>query len=131
MEKLEKNNLRKFGITMGLAFLAITLLILIRHRHNPLPTLSISLIFFLSAYLFPRLLKSIYILWMKLAFILGWINTRLILLVIFYLVVTPVGLVTKLLGIDLLDLRIDKRKVSYWRDREKKVFNPREYERQF
>jgi hypothetical protein len=131
MEKSEKNNLRKFGITMGLAFLAITLLILARHRHNLLPALLISVMFFLSAFLFPGLLKSIYTLWMKLAFILGWINTRLILLVIFYLVVTPVGLVTKLLGIDLLDLRIDKRKVSYWRDREKKVFNPREYERQF
>jgi len=116
---------------MGLAFLAITLLILARHRHNPLPALLISVMFFLSVFLFSGLLKSIYTLWMKLAFILGWINTRLILLVIFYLVVTPMGLVTKLFGIDLLDLRIDKRKVSYWRDKEKKLFNPTDYERQF
>jgi hypothetical protein len=133
MEKinLDKKSLRKFGITMGIAFLAITILILIRHRYSTLPTSIISLIFFLLAAIAPPLLKPIYISWMKLAFILSWINTRLILIIIFYLVFTPIGLVMRLFGADLLDRKIDKNKDSYWRKREKKAFNPADYERLF
>ena len=50
---------------------------------------------------------------------LGWINTRLILFIIFYLVFTPIGLVMRLFGVDLLDKKIDKNKNSYWRRKEK------------
>jgi len=133
MEKLnlDKNTLKKFGITMGIAFLVITLFILIRHRHSILVTSIALSIFFILAFVAPILLKPIYIFWMKLAFILGWINTRLILFIIFYLIFTPVGLVMKLLGVDLLDRRIDKEKESYWREKEKRDFNPLDYERRF
>lgn len=133
MEKLnlDKNTLKKFGITMGIAFLVITLFILIRHRHSILVTSMALSIFFILAFVAPILLKPIYIFWMKLAFILGWINTRLILLIMFYLIFAPIGLVMRLLGVDLLDRRIDKEKESYWWEKEKKDFNPLDYERRF
>jgi len=133
MEKLnlDKNNLRKFGIIMGIAFLAITLFVLIRHRHTILPTFIISAIFFISAFIIPTLLKPIYIIWMKLALILSWINTRLILLIIFYLIFTPVGLAMRLFGVDLLDRRIERSKETYWKKKDRRDFNPLDYERQF
>lgn len=133
MEKLnlDKNTLKKFGITMGIAFLVITLFILIRHRHSILVTSIALSIFFILAFVAPILLKPIYIFWMKLAFILGWINTRLILFIIFYLIFTPIGLVMRLLGVDLLDRRIDKEKESYWWEKEKRDSNPLDYERRF
>lgn len=133
MEKLNfsKENLRKFGITMGIVFLLITLIIFIRHRYNILPTLIISLIFFVVGLISPVLLKPIYVIWMKLAFILSWINTRLILWIIFYLIFTPIGIVLRAFGVDLLDRRIEKDKGSYWKKKEKKVFSPLNYERQF
>lgn len=133
MEKLnlDKNNLRKFGITMGIAFLVITLFILTRHRHNILPTSIISAIFFILAFIMPVLLKPIYIFWMKLALVLSWINTRLILLIIFYLIFTPIGLVMMLFGIDLLERRIERNKESYWKEKEKRKFERLNYERQF
>lgn len=129
--KLDNNTLRKFGITMGIAFLLITLLILIRHRHSILPTSIVSATFFILAALTPILLKPIYIVWMKLAFVLAWINTRLILLIVFYLVFTPMGLAMKLFRVDLLDRKIDKRQQSYWKKKEKISFGPLNYERQF
>ncbi len=120
MEKLNlgKNNLRKFGITLGLAFLIITLLLVARHEHSLSPFL-ISIIFFVLAFIMPILLKPIYIIWMRLAFMLGWINTRLILFIIFYLVFTPIGILMRLFRVDSLDKKIDKNKESYWRRKEK------------
>lgn len=129
--KLDKENLRKFGITMGIAFFVITLLIVIRHKHNILPTFIISAIFFIMAFSAPALLKLIYIFWMRLAFILGWINTRIILITLFYLIFTPIGLGMRLFGRDLLDRRIEKNKETYWRKKEKREFNRLDYERQF
>lgn len=76
-------------------------------------------------------LRLLYKSWMGLAAILAWVNTRLILLVIFYLVFTPLGLGLKLFGFDLLDRKIEKQKKSYWKKKSFTDFNPSDYERQF
>jgi hypothetical protein len=133
MEKLnlDKNNLRKFGIIMAAAFLLITIFILVRHKHSILPTVIISLAFLVLANIAPILLKPIYIFWMRLAFILSWINTHIVLLIIFYLIFTPIGLGMKLFGIDSLDRKIEKDKKSYWKKKISNKFNPTDYERQF
>lgn len=130
MEKIstDKKTLKKFGITMGIALLVISLLILLKARHSAVPALIISAVFFILAFLIPAILRPVYIIWMKLAFLLGWINTRVILIVIFYLLFTPIGLVMRLFGVDLLERKIDKGRDSYWKKREKKVSD---YERLF
>lgn len=133
MEKLnfDKKTLRKFGITIGIVLLIVTLFIFIREKYIAILPVVISAIFFTFASLIPNALKPIYFLWMKLAFILGWINTRLILIIIFYLVFTPIGILMKIFRIVLLDLKIEKDKSSYWRKKELKEFTPLDYERQF
>lgn len=133
MEKLtlDKRSLRKFAITMGVVFFAIALVVLVRHRYNPLPISVASLVFFILAVTVPGVLKPVYITWMKFAFILGWINTRLILILIFYLIFTPIGLLIKLFGVDLLDRKTERNKDSYWKTGEKKTFNPADYQRLF
>jgi hypothetical protein len=72
----------------------------------------------------------VYIFWMRLAFILGWINTRIILFIIFYLIFTPIGIVLRIFGIDLLDRKIERDKESYWKKIEKKDMHS-DYQRQF
>ena len=133
MEKLDldKKSLRKFGITMAIALLIITFIIFIRHKYSPMPTFIISAMFFISAFTIPTLLRPIHVIWMRLAFILGWINTRLILSILFYLVFTPIGLVMRLFRVDLLDRKIDKNKNSYWHKMPKRTFNQLSYEKQF
>ncbi len=132
MEKLNLSfsNLKKFGITMGIAFLVIALLIFLKHKHTNLPFLLISLGLFISAVVSPVILKPVYIIWMRFAFILSCINTRLLLLLIFYLVFTPISLILKLFGKDVLERRIDKQCTSYWHQRESAVA-AKDYERQF
>ena len=63
--------------------------------------------------LYPPSLKPFYHLWMKFGFVMGWLNTRIILGIVFYLVFMPFGLVIRLLGKDLLMKKLDAKTKSY------------------
>ncbi|VAX18025.1 hypothetical protein MNBD_NITROSPINAE01-1078 [hydrothermal vent metagenome] len=78
----------------------------------------------------PMALLPLYRLWMKFAMALAWFNTRLLLGITFYFVITPVGLFMRLLGKDLLDLKIDRDAKSYWKKREP-VDDLSRYEKQY
>jgi hypothetical protein len=116
---------------MGIVFLIITALFILRHKHAAVPAAFIAGVLLVSAYALPTALKPLYAVWMKAAFILGWINTRVILMLLFYLVFTPIGLVTRLMRLDLLERKLDKDKASYWKTKEKRAFNLSQYEKQF
>ncbi len=79
----------------------------------------------------PTALTPIYKGWMGLATIMGWFMTRVILGVLFYLVITPVGLISKIMGKDFLDLKINRAQKSYWKRREPKAFEKESCENQF
>ena len=133
MEKLhtDKVTLRKFGNIMGVALLVIALIVFFKHRQLPVALLALSILFFILGACLPSVLRLPYIAWMRLAFCLGWINTRILLFFLFYLIFTPIGLGMRLFGVDLLGKRIEKGKLSYWKKKEQKEFVPAEYEHQF
>ena len=79
----------------------------------------------------PRVLKYIYIAWMALAFVLGFIVSGILLTLFFFLVITPIGWVARCFGNDFLSLKLDRRTPSYWLPRERKTKKPSDYERQF
>jgi hypothetical protein len=68
---------------------------------------------------------------MKFAALLAWVNTRLILGLFFYLVLTPVGVILRLMGKDLLDEKIDRSASSYWIKRDQAITDRSRYERLF
>ena len=68
---------------------------------------------------------------MKFAFVLGWINTRLILGIFFYLILTPVGLIMRLFGRDPLHRKLDRKATTYWEKRGSVEFKRERYERLF
>lgn len=129
--KTDKATLKKFGLTMAVCFAVITLIIFFRHKHSTAPTSAIALSFLLLGMGLPLSLKYVYIAWMRLAFILGWVNTRLLLCLIFYIIFSPVGLLMRLLRIDLLERKFNRPCDSYWKPKEHKQFAPADYERQF
>jgi hypothetical protein len=87
-------------------------------------------LFGLSHLAYP-IMKPIHIGWMTFAFALGWINTRILLGIFFYLILTPIGVVMRLLGKDILDEKIERSATSYWVKRESVPGNPQSYERLF
>jgi hypothetical protein len=129
--KTGKRDLRKFGFLVGGAFATFALLLWLRHKAAYPYFLWASVTLIALGAVLPRALKYVYILWMTLAFALGFIMTRVILTLFFFLVVTPIGLVARLFGKDFLRLKLDKSALSYWIHHEPKAKTPRDYERQF
>lgn len=78
-----------------------------------------------------RLLQRIYGRWMKVGERVGHLLSSLVLIVFFYSMFMPAGLILRLLKKDLLDQAIDRRKQSYWVKRSHRPFVPEEYKRQF
>ena len=78
----------------------------------------------------PALVRPIYLGLMLATYPIGWIVSHLILVLVYYLVVTPVGLALRLAGRDPLLKRPDRTRVSYWRERPP-VHDVKRYFRQF
>ncbi len=79
----------------------------------------------------PRVLKPVYLAWMTLAILLGFVVSGFLLILFFFLVITPIGWVARCLGNDFLKLKLERSAASYWVRRERKPKRPAEYERQF
>jgi len=128
--KLDKITLKSFGLIMGVVFLAFWSLFFFRQNYAIAGNnLVVSSVFFIAGLVFPVLLKPVYIIWMWFAFTLGWINTRIILIILFYLIFTPVGLFMRLFGINLLGKK--NKAGTYWNKKEKDGFSILNYERRF
>jgi hypothetical protein len=125
--------LRKFGLTVGGVFLAIALYLAWRHRIRvPFYVVaSLGSVLTLGGLLAPALLSPIERVWMALARVLGWVNARVLLSVVFFLVMTPMSLIMRLVGRDALKRRFEKNRASYWEERPAEPFDPESYRRQF
>jgi hypothetical protein len=128
---LSRKSLRKFGWTMGVCLVLLGLALFLKHKPAYRMFWTVAVVFFILGQFLPVVLKPVYRLWMGLAFCLGWFNTRLILILLYYLVVTPIGLCAKLFGKDFLDRKWDKNAQSYWHKREFAAFSKERCERIF
>jgi hypothetical protein len=122
---------RKFGYLFAAVLSIIALYSVYRGTSQWPWFLAAAAIFLLAGLVAYPVLRPVYIGWMKFAFVLGWINTRILLGLMFFLVFTPIGLILRLTGKDLLDQKIDRSAKSYWVKRERKEFDPKQYERLF
>ena len=126
-----KSDFRKFGITIGI-FLLIVAGFLFWKGSETFQILLISgLVLCVFGFAVPIILKPIYWAWMTFATILGWIMTRVILSLLFYIVITPIGVLSRLFGKKFLDIKWDKSKDTYWNFRQKKERKIEDYENQF
>jgi hypothetical protein len=129
----ERAALRRFGLTVGIAFLAVAALVYWRHR-SPVPAPAIlgaaGATLLSLAGVAPSLLRPVERLWMKLALAMGWVMTRVVLGLLFVAVFTPAGLLRRLLGRDPMHLRFDRDAPTYWHRREDDP-SPRRMEKMF
>ncbi|MEX2140396.1 MAG: SxtJ family membrane protein [Pirellulales bacterium] len=66
----------------------------------------------------PSFIRPPYVVWLALAMPIGWTISHLLLLIMFYLVLTPIGLIMRVCGYDPLQRRFDRSAQSYWHDLE-------------
>ena len=114
-----QKQLRQFGCMVGTALILVGGWQLYGQIHSiaRIGLWSVGGFLVLSGLLMPKTLVPVYKIWMGLATVLGWINTRILLGLIFYLIFTPIGLVMRLSGRDSLTQRIDRAANSYWVDK--------------
>ena len=129
--KESKSDLRKFGLTIGIALTLLGIVLMLFHKPSDLYFLSTGVLLIILAFVFPQILKLLNKIWMTFALIMGWIMTRVILSILFYLGLTIISLLAKLFGNKFLELKMDKSKETYWVKREIKKVTPIDLERQF
>ena len=102
----DKKSLRNFGLVMGgilAGLFGILFPLAFSHAFPRWPWL-VAAGLWSWALLLPNSLKFVYYVWMLLGQILGWINTRIVLGIVFYLMITPIGLSKRLFGNNPLDV---------------------------
>src|SRR5438046_418750 len=112
--KTGRRDLRKFGLTVGGVLILLGLWFLFRHKPHYPYFLYPGLLLFVVGLALPQCLKYIYIGWMTLAFVLGLIVSTVLLVVFFFMVVTPIALLARCFGKDFLARKWDAKASSYW-----------------
>tara|TARA_B100000900_G_scaffold373557_1_gene354183 strand:+ start:1450 stop:1818 length:369 start_codon:yes stop_codon:yes gene_type:complete len=104
---------RSFGIVFFIVFLLIAIYPLLNNEEIRLWSLLISAVFLIFGMINSQILTPLNKLWFKFGLLLGKVISPLVMGLIFFLVVTPIGLIMRALRKDLLNLKYNKNK-SYW-----------------
>lgn len=123
--------LKKFGVTMFAAMLVLAGIFFLRGRDVHIYLAAAAVFFLIFGIAAPELLLPLHKAWMTFAVLMGWVMTRVILFVVFYFVVTPIGFVVRLLDRNFLSMKLESGKSSYWIEKSSLVKNTQSYERQF
>ena len=114
---LSKKELRQFGIIMGVTIILLFGIVLpiVFTNKSPYFIWVISFIFIILSWLAPLSLRPLYSVWMKFGLMMNKITTPILLGIVFYLIITPMGIIMGVMGRDILQLKADKNKETYRR----------------
>ena len=125
-----KKELREFAFVVGGVFLVIGLIRAWHHKSFGFFIYPSSILILLG-FVAPKLLMPLQKTWMALALCMGWVMTRVILSIVFFLVITPISLFLRLSGTRFFDLKFrDNTSSSYWQPRNE-IKDKLSYEKQF
>ena len=113
MDEIKIGSNRSFGIVFFTVFLIIATYPLINNEEIRIWSLILSLVFLILGLLNSKILYPLNKIWFRIGLLLGRIVSPLVMIIIFFLVVTPISLLMRILDKDLLNLKFNKSK-SYW-----------------
>ena len=116
MDEIKISSNRSFGIVFFIVFLLIALYPLLKDNDLRIWSLVISFIFLILGLINSKILTPLNRLWFKFGLLLGKFISPLIMGIIFFIVVTPIGIIMRLLKKDLLNLKYNKKE-TYWIDK--------------
>mgnify|MGYP006088974873 CR=1 FL=1 len=122
MKNIKLPSNRNFGFIFFIVFFVIAFWPILNDETFRVWSLLISLIFLILGIFNSKILTPLNIIWMKFGLILGGIVSPTIMGIIFFGVVTPIGLLMRLFKKDLLNLRMNNEK-SYWIEKDKKIIS--------
>tara|TARA_B100000989_G_scaffold2870_1_gene2003 strand:+ start:305 stop:688 length:384 start_codon:yes stop_codon:yes gene_type:complete len=113
MDNIKIGSNRSFGIVFFILFLLVALYPTINSEGIRMWSIIVSLIFLVLGLLDSKILTPLNKVWFKFGILLGRVISPLIMGVIFFFVVTPIGLIMRILGKDVLNLKYNSNK-TYW-----------------
>lgn len=130
--KSEQSDLKKFGLLIGGILILGSCYLFWKQQHAyAVAGFILGLLFVIFGFAWPFVLKPFQKTWMALAVVMGFVMSKIIMAVVFYGMVTPIGLAGRLGGKKFLDLKMDKAVASYWIERGQTKTEKSNYERQF
>ena len=118
MEKIGSN--RSFGILFFIVFLLIAIWPVFKGESFRVWSILIALIFLILGLLKSKLLSPLNLIWVKFGELLGRIIAPVVMAIIYFIIITPIGLFMSLIGKDLLNTKFSKDN-SYWIKRKKNI----------
>ncbi len=115
-KKKTKKELRKYGLIMFSAFFVISALLFLRDRSGWIYTFVPSVFFLISSLLFPAILAPIEKRWMKMAGVMGFIMTNVLLTLVFILGIIPIGILVRIFKGGSFEKGFQKKATTYWLD---------------
>lgn len=129
--KSTRKELREFGLIVGAVFGLLATLFFLRGKNFYSYFYAISMFLVLFGLIAPVILLPIQKIWMTFAIVIGFFVTRVILGILFYSVITPIGIVMKAIGKDMLNINFSDKSDSYWIKRNNENINKESYEKQY
>lgn len=119
MGAISRPELRRFGLLVGTILMGLAAY---RAWHvgwgsRPLVTAAVGVSMIGLGAIAPGLLKPVFAVWQLLGSVLGWVNTRILLALVFFIVLTPLALLARLMGHDPLVRKSPKLQASFWKER--------------
>jgi hypothetical protein len=130
-EEVGGSSNRTFGLVFAALFGIIGLLPLVHGKDPRLWAIGVAVVFLGLALFIPSFLSPVNRLWIRFGLLLHRVVSPLVLGVIFFAVITPMGICMRLLGKDLLRLRLDQDAASYWIERKPPGPAPDTFQDQF
>ena len=112
---VDNRELRKFGLLFATILIVLFAVLLPWLKHKPIPLwpFYIGVPIMLLAAVIPAWLRPLYMAWMKFGAVAGFINTRIIMCILFFGILTPLGWLLRALGKDLLAQKLLRDQQSY------------------
>ena len=114
MKDIKVGSNRNFGIVFSIVFLLISLYPLLKSGDIRVWSLVVSFIFLILGIINSKILSPFNKLWFKFGLLLGKFVSPLIMMIIFFFVVTPIGILMRLFRKDVLNLKFNNKKETYW-----------------
>ena len=116
-----KNSNRSFGLLFFIVFLGIGLWPLKNGQEINIYLIIISLFFLTLGLINSKILSPLNMAWIKFGEILGIVIAPIIMALVYFIVLTPISLIVRMLGKDLLGLKFFEKQDTYWIERKKKL----------
>ena len=112
-KKIKVSSNKSFGIVFSIFFLLISVYLLLNNNPIYYWSLFVSFIFLVLGLMNSKILSPLNLLWFKFGILLGRIISPIVMGIIFFLVVTPISIILKIFGKDVLNLKFNNNK-TYW-----------------